>query len=114
MEAYFPTLDDLIMGCGQHFLESLRLPPPERAAEIFGGAASERERVRRLVDTIFGAYEREGAGLEGGKAGAGPSCRCWTSGSSSWTWRSTRWWPRRCARGSLTPPRSRPCARSPT
>ena len=67
MEAYFPTLDDLIMGCGQHFLESLRLPPPERAAEIFGGAASEPERVRRLVDTIFDAYEREGVGLEAGR-----------------------------------------------
>jgi AcrR family transcriptional regulator/DNA-binding MarR family transcriptional regulator len=67
VEAYFPTLDDLIMGCGQHHLESLRLPPPERAAEIFGGAASEQERVRRLVDTIFGAYEREGAGVEGGR-----------------------------------------------
>ena len=67
VEAYFPTLDDLIKGCGQHVLESLRLPPPERAAEIFGGAASEQERVRRLVDTIFDAYEREGAGLEGAR-----------------------------------------------
>ena len=64
VEAYFPTLDDLIKGCGQHVLESLRLPPPERASEIFGGAASEQERVRRLVDTIFDAYEREGAGME--------------------------------------------------
>jgi AcrR family transcriptional regulator len=67
VEAYFPTLDDLIMGCGQHLLGSLRLPPPERAAEIFEGAASEQERVRRLVDTIFDAYEREGPGLEGGR-----------------------------------------------
>ena len=67
MEAYFPTLDDLIMGCGQHFLESLRLPPPERAGEIFRGAAAEQERVRRLVDTIFGAYERGGVGVEAGR-----------------------------------------------
>jgi AcrR family transcriptional regulator len=67
VEAYFPTQDDLIMACGQHFLGSLRLPPPERAAEIFAGAASEQERVRRLVDTVFGAYEREGAGLETGR-----------------------------------------------
>jgi AcrR family transcriptional regulator len=67
VEAYFPTLDDLIVGCGQHVLRSLRLPPPERAAEIFGGAASEQERVRRLVDTIFGAYEREGPSLEGAR-----------------------------------------------
>jgi AcrR family transcriptional regulator len=65
VEACFPTLDDLIKGCGQHLLRSLRLPPPERAAEVFGDAASEPERVRRLVDTIFGVYEREGAALEG-------------------------------------------------
>jgi AcrR family transcriptional regulator len=67
VEAYFPTLDDLIMGCGRHHFEGLRLPPPERAAEIFGDAASEKERVRRLVDTIFGAYEREAAGVEGAR-----------------------------------------------
>jgi AcrR family transcriptional regulator/DNA-binding transcriptional ArsR family regulator len=67
VETYFPTRDDLIIACGQHFLESLRLPPPERAAEMFEGAASEQERVGRLVDTIFGAYEREGAGLEAGR-----------------------------------------------
>jgi len=67
VEAYFPTQDDLIMACGQHFLESLKLPPPERATEIFESAASEEERVRRLVDTIFDAYEREAEGLEAGR-----------------------------------------------
>ena len=67
VETYFPTRDDLIIACGQHFLESLQLPPPERAGEIFEGAASEQERMRRLVATIFGAYEREGAGLEAGR-----------------------------------------------
>jgi AcrR family transcriptional regulator len=67
VEAYFPTQDDLVTACAQHFLGGLKLPPPERAAEIFGGAASEQERVRRLVDTIFGAYEREGASLEVGR-----------------------------------------------
>ena len=67
VEAYFPTQDDLIAACAQHFLGSLELPPPERAAEIFAGAGSEQERVRRLVTAIFGAYEREGAGLEAGR-----------------------------------------------
>jgi AcrR family transcriptional regulator len=67
VEAYFPTQDDLVMACGQHVLASLALPPPERAAEIFDGAASEAERVRRLVDTIFGAYERQGTGVEVGR-----------------------------------------------
>ena len=64
VEGYFPKLDDLIMGCGQHFLQSLKVPPPERAAEVFGGAVSEPERVQRLVETLFCAYEREGLGLE--------------------------------------------------
>jgi hypothetical protein len=67
VESYFPTQEDLIVACGQHLLTSLKLPPPERAVEIFEGAASERERVRRLVDTIFGAYEREGVGVEVGR-----------------------------------------------
>ena len=67
VEAYFPSRDDLITACAQHFLGSLKLPPPERAAEIFEGAPSEQERVRRLVETIFGAYEREGGGLEAGR-----------------------------------------------
>lgn len=67
LEAHFPTQDDLIAACAQHFLGSLKLPPPERAAAIFEGAAPDHERVRRLVDTIFGAYEREGASLEVGR-----------------------------------------------
>jgi AcrR family transcriptional regulator len=67
VEAYFPTLDDLIMGCGAHHLESLRLPPPERAAEIFDAAASEQDRVRQLVNTLFETYERAGVGIEAGR-----------------------------------------------
>lgn len=67
VKAYFPTLDDLIVGCGEHFLEGLRLAPPERAAEVFEGAVTEQERVRRLVATIFAAYEREGSGIELGR-----------------------------------------------
>ena len=47
IESYFPTVDDLVKGCGQHVLTSLRLPPPERAAEIFAGASSE---LRRRAD----------------------------------------------------------------
>jgi AcrR family transcriptional regulator len=65
---YFPTLDELIMGCGQHALSSLRLPPPERAAEVFAGARTRPERVRRLVDTLFDVYEREAPTLERGQS----------------------------------------------
>jgi AcrR family transcriptional regulator len=64
VERYFPTEDDLVKGCGAHALASLRLPPPERAAEIFAGAGSEHERVRRLVGTLFDVYERGGDSLE--------------------------------------------------
>ena len=67
VETYFPTQDDLITACGQHFLGSLQLPPPERAPGIFAGVASEHERVQRLVETIFAAYEREGVVLEVGQ-----------------------------------------------
>jgi AcrR family transcriptional regulator len=66
VHAYFPTLDDMIRGCGQHMIERLRVPPPERAAEVFAGAATQPERVRRLVDTIFDVYEREAPQLERG------------------------------------------------
>jgi AcrR family transcriptional regulator len=64
VERYFPTEDDLVKACGQHWLAGLRLPPPERATEIFADAGSEHERVRRLVDTLFDVYERRGDALE--------------------------------------------------
>ena len=63
VEALFPTLDDLARGCGAHFMESLRLPPHDRAPEIFVRDDSKHERVRRLVETMFGAYERGADGM---------------------------------------------------
>ena len=63
VEALFPTLDDLVRGCGQHVMESLQLPPADLAPEVFAGASSENERVRRMVETFFGAYERGGDGI---------------------------------------------------
>ena len=67
IESYFPTVDDLVKGCGQHVFTSLRLPPPERAAEIFAGASSDQERLRRLIETIFDVYEREAESLQRGR-----------------------------------------------
>jgi AcrR family transcriptional regulator len=58
VEALFPTLDDLVRGCGQHFMEGLQMPPKDRARDVFVGAPSENERIRRLIHTLFGAYER--------------------------------------------------------
>jgi AcrR family transcriptional regulator len=67
VRALFPTLDDLERACGQHFVESLRLPPPERAAEIFTNASSAEERVHRLVETSFDVYERGADGITAGR-----------------------------------------------
>ena len=67
VEALFPTLDDLVRSCGQHFMQSLRLPPHDRAPEVFAGASSESERTHRLVETFFGAYERGADGITAGR-----------------------------------------------
>lgn len=63
VQALFPTYDDLVRGCGAHFMETLQLPPEDRAPEVFAGAASEQERIHRLVETFFGAYERGAPGI---------------------------------------------------
>ena len=63
MEALFPTPDDLVRSCATHFMESLQFPPADRAPEVFAGASSEHERIHRLVETSFGAYERGADGL---------------------------------------------------
>ena len=63
VEELFPTNDDLVRSCGQHFMEGLQLPPHDRAREVFVGASSEDERIRRLVETFFGAYERGADGI---------------------------------------------------
>jgi AcrR family transcriptional regulator len=67
LEALFPTQDDLVRSCGQHFMESLQLPPADRAPEVFAGASSENERINRLVGTFFGAYERGADGITAGR-----------------------------------------------
>jgi AcrR family transcriptional regulator len=67
IEALFPTFDDLTRSCGQYFMESLQLPPHDRAPEVFAGASSEHERIHRLVETFFGVYERGGDGIATGR-----------------------------------------------
>ncbi len=63
MRALFPTLDDLARSCGEHFMESLQLPPGDRAPEVFAGASSENQRIHRLVETFFDVYERGADGI---------------------------------------------------
>lgn len=67
VEALFPTLEDLARSCGQHIMESLRLPPRDRAPDVFAGASSEHERIHRLVETFFGVYERGADGITAGR-----------------------------------------------
>ena len=67
VQALFPTLDDLTRSCGEHFLETLQLPPHDRAPEVFAGASSDHERIHRLVETFFGAYERGAGGIAAGR-----------------------------------------------
>ena len=67
VKALFPTQDELVRSCGEHFMESLQLPPADRAPEVFAGASSENERIRRLVETFFGVYERGADGIAVGR-----------------------------------------------
>jgi AcrR family transcriptional regulator len=67
VQALFPTHDDLVRSCGQHLMESLQLPPRDRAREVFVGASSEHERIHRLVETFFGVYERGADGITAGR-----------------------------------------------
>jgi AcrR family transcriptional regulator/DNA-binding MarR family transcriptional regulator len=63
VKTLFPTRDDLVRSCGQHFLEGLHLPSRDQAPKLFAGASSENERIHRLVKTFFGAYERGADGI---------------------------------------------------
>jgi AcrR family transcriptional regulator/DNA-binding transcriptional ArsR family regulator len=63
VESHFPTFDDLLTACGQHFVAGLQLPPPDRAAELFAGIEDEHAGVHRLVETVFDVYERRGVAL---------------------------------------------------
>jgi AcrR family transcriptional regulator len=67
VETMFPTFDDLVRSCAQHFLESLRMPPPVRAPDVFVDASSPQARIRRLVETLFGVYERGADGITVGR-----------------------------------------------
>lgn len=67
VRALFPTYDELVRSCGEHFMESLQLPPADRASDVFAGASSPGERTRRFVKTVFDAYERGSDGIAVGR-----------------------------------------------
>lgn len=55
---YFPTINELVEGCGALVMESTRPPTPEGAPALFDGAASAEERITRLVAEFCSLYER--------------------------------------------------------
>lgn len=55
---HFRSLDELLPACGQIVEQTMALPTPEEAAHAFDRARSARARIQRLVDLVFGIYER--------------------------------------------------------
>ena len=56
---HFPTVDELIPACSALGMTLMPLP----SAEIFSGLRGRAQRVRRLVEELFGFYERARAPL---------------------------------------------------
>jgi AcrR family transcriptional regulator len=56
---HFPSLDELLPACGAIAFELLGLPDPAEAGTLFEGLEG-RDRLRRLVDEVYGIYERGG------------------------------------------------------
>jgi hypothetical protein len=51
-------LDELLPACGASAMPRLALPDPREARSLFAGVDDAAERLRRLVDEVFGIYER--------------------------------------------------------
>jgi AcrR family transcriptional regulator len=55
---HFPTLNELVDGCGARVMEVIRPPVAEAAPLLFDGVTSTEERVRRLVTEFVAFYGR--------------------------------------------------------
>jgi AcrR family transcriptional regulator len=55
---HFPSLDELVPACGELMYAITRPPSLEDAPRIFAGAHSLEERLGRLVEELYGFYER--------------------------------------------------------
>jgi AcrR family transcriptional regulator len=55
---HFPSLNELVPACGELMYAITRPPSLEDAPRIFAGAHSLEERIQRLIDELFGFYER--------------------------------------------------------
>jgi AcrR family transcriptional regulator len=57
---HYPTVDDLVAGCGKKVIALLAPPTPA----IFSGLATFEERMRQLVQALFAMYERGSAMMD--------------------------------------------------
>jgi AcrR family transcriptional regulator len=61
---HFPSIEELLPACGEVVTATLNLPRDEEVARVFAGVRSRAARIDRLVDEVFGAYERGGPFIE--------------------------------------------------
>jgi AcrR family transcriptional regulator len=61
---HFPSLDELVPACGELMYAITRPPSLEDAPRIFAGADSLEERLERLIEELFGFYERGASYIE--------------------------------------------------
>jgi AcrR family transcriptional regulator len=61
---HFPSLEELVPACGELLMQRIEPPSPEDAAKIIGDATDVRERVQRVITTLFAFYDRGGNHLE--------------------------------------------------
>jgi AcrR family transcriptional regulator len=57
---YFPTIDDVVAGCGQHVMALLDPPTPG----VFAGVDDLSSRVRIMITQLFTMYERGARQIE--------------------------------------------------
>jgi AcrR family transcriptional regulator len=55
---HFHSLEELLPACGEIVARTLALPTGDQIPALFDGMRSTRQRIERLVETAFGAYER--------------------------------------------------------
>lgn len=60
---HFPTLESLVMACGEHVWSAIEPLDPEAAPVAFEGLGTRAERLRRLVEELDGFYQRAEAPL---------------------------------------------------
>ena len=67
VEALFPTSTTWSEAAASTSWRACSCRRHDRAPEVFAGASSENERIHRLVETFFGAYERGADGITAGR-----------------------------------------------